>query len=264
MSNPTVQELFSLKGKVALITGATGYLGTAMAQALAEAGAQVIVSSRNLEKSQALLKLLPAIEGKSHGAVQIDQMDEASLTQGFQDAVSFAGQIDILINNGNEPQPYDWTNVTAEAFRRQLDNLTGYFLLSRLFHTHIVARKSTGSLVLLGSMYGLVGSYPETYEGICAASPVSYHAMKGGVIQMNRHLAVYWAKDGIRVNCLSPGPFPPDWVSPDLKGRLTEKSPMKRMGKPEELKGAIVFLASDASSYMTGQNLVIDGGWTAW
>jgi NAD(P)-dependent dehydrogenase (short-subunit alcohol dehydrogenase family) len=119
-------------------------------------------------------------------------------------------------------------------------------------------------VVMLGSMYGLVGSYPDAYEGITAASPVAYHTLKGGIAQLTRHLAVYWAKDGVRVNTLSPGPFPPERVPEEMVRRLINRSPMGRMGRPDELKGAIVFLASDASSYMTGQNLVIDGGWTAW
>jgi gluconate 5-dehydrogenase len=117
---------------------------------------------------------------------------------------------------------------------------------------------------MIGSMYGLVGSYPDAYEGIGAANPVAYQTLKGGILQMTRHLAVYWAPDGVRVNSLSPGPFPAESASPEMVERLKGKSPMGRMGRPEELKGAIVFLASDASSYMTGQNLVVDGGWTAW
>jgi gluconate 5-dehydrogenase len=117
---------------------------------------------------------------------------------------------------------------------------------------------------MLGSMYGLVGSYPDAYEGICSASPVAYHTLKGGILHMTRHLAVYWARDGIRVNALSPGPFPSPQVPQALVERLCKKSPMGRAGRAHELKGAVVFLASDASSYMTGQNLVVDGGWTAW
>ena len=114
-------------------------------------------------------------------------------------------------------------------------------------------------------MYGVVGSYPDAYEGICDASPVGYHALKGGIVHMTRHLAAYWASDNIRVNCLSPGPFPnPESAPAAMVERLCEKLPMKRMGINHELKGVIVFLASDASSYMTGQNLIIDGGWTAW
>ena len=114
-------------------------------------------------------------------------------------------------------------------------------------------------------MYGQVASYPEAYEDICNASPVSYHALKGGIIHMTRHLAVYWAQDSVRVNCLSPGAFPnPQSVPDGLVERLIPRCPMRRMGLPHELKGAVVFLASDASSYMTGQNMTIDGGWTAW
>ena len=131
-------------------------------------------------------------------------------------------------------------------------------------HQHAVERQAPASIILLASMYGLVGSYPDVYEGVSAASPVAYQTLKGGIIQMARHLAVYWAKDRVRVNCLSPGPFPPQVGPAELVERSATKSPLGRMGTPAELKGAIVFLASDASSYMTGQNLVVDGGWTAW
>ena len=105
---------------------------------------------------------------------------------------------------------------------------------------------------------------PDAYEGICSASSVAYHALKGGTIHMTRHLAVYWAKDQVRVNCLSPGAFPSSAAPQKMVDRLEAKCPMGRMGDPSELKGIIVFLASDASSYMTGQNVTVDGGWTAW
>jgi gluconate 5-dehydrogenase len=116
-------------------------------------------------------------------------------------------------------------------------------------------------------MYGVVGSYPDAYEGFEVNSPANYHAMKGGLVHLTRHLAVYWAKDEIRVNAISPGPFPRSETEISMPGfvtRLSEKSPMKRMGRPHELKGALVLLASDAGSYITGQNLIVDGGWTAW
>jgi gluconate 5-dehydrogenase len=96
------------------------------------------------------------------------------------------------------------------------------------------------------------------------ASPVAYHTLKGGIIHLTRHLAIYWAADRVRVNCVSPGPFPSPKANPEMVKRLCTHSPMGRMGLPHELKAAVVFLASDGSSYMTGQNLVIDGGWTAW
>jgi gluconate 5-dehydrogenase len=261
---PTVAELFDLTGKRALVTGASGHLGGAIARALAEAGATVVASSRELARAEAVAAALPTTGSIVHRAVQLDHMEETSLEAGFAQAVQAAGGLDILVNNGHEPLANDWTDVTGEQFTRQLANATGYFLLARLMRRHAVERGTSASVVMLGSMYGLVGSYPDAYEGVCPASPAAYHALKGGIVHLTRHLAVYWAGDGVRVNCLSPGPFPPANVPAELVRRLCERSPMKRMGLPHELKGAVVFLASDASGYMTGQNLVIDGGWTAW
>jgi gluconate 5-dehydrogenase len=236
-----------------------------MAEALAEAGASVIASSRTLASAEKIAAKLSRLDGASHHAVAIDHMDESSIKSGFEAAVRKAGRVDVLINNGHEALASDWTTVTGEEFTRQLSNATGYFLLARAFRDHAVSRSGGGgAIVMIGSMYGLVGSYPDAYEDIAPASPVAYHALKGGIIQMTRHLAVYWAKDGIRVNCLSPGPFPDAKASPEMVERLSQKSPMMRMGRPGELKGPVVFLASEASSYMTGHNLVIDGGWTAW
>jgi gluconate 5-dehydrogenase len=262
---PTVQELFDLRNKVALVTGASGYLGSRIAQALAEAGATVVVSSRDEERAASAAAALPAAGQVKHHAIVLDHMDEGSLQQGFQEAIARAGQIDVLVNNGHDGIGSDWTNVTAEQFSRQMVNATGYFLLARLVREHVVQRKASASVIMLGSMYGMVASYPEAYKGVCAASPAAYHALKGGIIHLTRHLAAYWAKDGVRVNCLSPGPFPnPDKIPDALFRRLEPHCPMGRMGAAHELKGAVVFLAGDASSYMTGQNLVIDGGWTAW
>lgn len=260
----TVGELFDLSNKCALITGGSGHLGGAMARALAEAGANVVVSSREFTRADEVASALPRKQGQHHGAVQLDHMNAKSIDAGFDEALAINGQLDILVNNGQQTLAKDWTTISATEFTEQLGNATGYFLLCRRMHEHAVARSSGASMVLLGSMYGLVGSYPSAYEGIGPSSPVAYHMLKGGIVNMTRHLAVYWAKDGVRVNCLSPGPFPPPRISAELTTRLCEHSPVGRMGAAHELKGAIVFLASDASSYMTGQNLVIDGGWTAW
>lgn len=263
-SEPTIQSLFDLTGRVALLTGGCGYLGSAMCRALAEAGASVVVTSRDLAKACELAATLPCKNGAKHFGIALDHMQPDSLAKSFEAALSLTSKVDILVNNGNEAVGADWSTVTPEQFSRQIANLTGYFVLSRLFRDHAVARNASGSLILLGSMYGVVGSYPDAYEGVCAASPVAYHALKGGIVQMTRHLAVYWARDQVRVNCLSPGPFPSAVAPVEMVERLVTKSPMKRMGVPSELKGSLVFLASDASSYMTGQNLIIDGGWTAW
>lgn len=263
-SEPTIQQLFDLTGKVALITGATGHLGSSMARGLAEAGATVVASSRNPANAKAAAQALPSPGGAKHHGVALDHMESASAQRGFEDALQAAGRIDILVNNGLEALGKDLTDVTPEEFSRHLVNATGCFQLARLLRDHAVQRGGGGSVIMIGSMYGVVGSYPDAYEGVCVASPVAYHALKGGIVHMTRHLAVYWARDGVRVNCLSPGPFPHDKAAAEMVKRLKKKSPMGRMGKPHELKGAVVFLASDAGSYVTGQNLLVDGGWTAW
>src|SRR5262249_21930320 len=219
------------------------------------------------ERARAAAAGLPRPGGANHLGVALDQMDAASLEAGFAEAVRLAGKVDVLVNNGlhRESAAHDWTKVTPEEFTTHLANNTGYFFLARHLRDHLVQRGAPGSIVMIGSMYGVVGSYPDAYDGVSVASPVQYHALKGGTVHMCRHLAVYWAREGIRVNCLSPGPFPiPGGIPAEMERRLTTKVPMRRMGEPSEWKGAIVFLASDASSYVTGQNLLVDGGWTAW
>jgi gluconate 5-dehydrogenase len=190
-------------------------------------------------------------------------MEDEQLPKDFEAAVAQFGGIDILVNNAHEPIKSDWTSCSGDQFTRQLTNASGYFLLARLMRDDAVRRHAPASIIMLGSTYGLVGSYPDAYEP-GSASPVAYHALKGGILQMTRHLAVYWAADRVRVNALSPGPFPSSSAPTKLIETLKAKSPMRRVGEPHELKGAVVFLASDASSYVTGQNVVVDGGWTAW
>jgi NAD(P)-dependent dehydrogenase (short-subunit alcohol dehydrogenase family) len=257
-------KLFDLTSRVALVTGASGYLGSAMAAALAEAGCRVVVASRKLKTARTVAASLGGVQAGRHLAVAIDHLDESSIQKGFADALKQAGRIDILVNNGHEILAADWRTVTGAQFNRQLANATGYFLLARLTRDHAVKHKRPASIIMLGSMYGLVGSYPDVYQRGQAANPAAYQTLKAGVMQLTRHLAVYWAKDQVRVNCLSPGPFPAPGAPPRLLRRLKAKSPMGRMGQPHEVKGAVVFLASDASSYVTGHNLVVDGGWTAW
>ena len=257
----TNQQLFSLQNRVAIVTGGTGHLGTAFCQTLAEAGARVVVTSRSLEKAQLAAEKIP---GDGHIGLSLDHKNELSISTVMEDAINSCGGIDILVNNGTHGASDDWTTVDQQQFNDQLANASAYFLLGRLFRDHVVETKRNGSLINIGSMYGVVGSYPDAYDGICNASPASYHALKGGIIHMTRHLAVYWASDGVRVNCLSPGPFPGPNAPTEMVERLQTKSPMSRMGAPDELKGALLLLASDAGSYITGQNIIVDGGWTAW
>ncbi|HVU87559.1 MAG TPA: SDR family oxidoreductase [Pirellulales bacterium] len=262
-AEPSIQSLFDLTGRTALVTGGTGHLGGALTRALAEAGASVVVTSREADRAAAAAGQLPFRGGARHHGMPLDHQAVDRLADDFAAIAARCGPIDVLVNNGHEPVKADLTTCTGEEFTRQLANATGYFLLARMVRDQAVARGAPASVIMLGSMYGLVASYPDAYAP-GAASPVAYHALKGGILQMTRHLAVYWARDRVRVNALSPGPFPAPAVPQELKARLAEKSPMRRMGEAHELKGAVVFLATDASSYVTGHNLIIDGGWTAW
>lgn len=264
MADPTIHELFDLSDRVALVTGGAGFLGSAIAEALAEAGARVVISSRDPERATVAARQLPNDGTVEHLGIELDHKDENSVRSALELLADQVGPVDVLFNNGQGGTGADWTEIDSVQFSDQLENATGYFLLSRLVHAQAVERQQPASIILLGSMYGMVGSYPDAYEGVCSASSVAYQTLKGGVIQMTRHLAVYWARDGVRVNCLSPGPFPASKAPGEMVERLRKKSPLGRMGQPFELKGAALFLASDASSYVTGQNLVVDGGWTAW
>jgi NAD(P)-dependent dehydrogenase (short-subunit alcohol dehydrogenase family) len=265
MNENTIPALFDLTGKVALVTGASGHLGMPMACGLAEAGATVVCASRSLARAKEVASALPFPARQQHLAVELDHLSEYSIADGFAAAVTAAKRIDILLNNGHQATAKTWHDVSGEEFTAQLANATGYFRLAKLFHDHVVQRDAAGSLILLGSMYGIVSSDPTAYEGIGPGNPVAYQVLKGGVIQMTRHLAVHWAKERIRVNAISPGPFPnQERVDDRLTERLAKRTPLGRVGDAEELKGAVVFLASEASSYVTGHNLVVDGGWTAW
>lgn len=259
---PNPQEIFDLSGRVAVVTGGTGHLGRAMAGALASAGATVVVTSRHVERAQETCKQLS--NPNQHLAVPLDYASESSLTDCLPTIIDRLGRVDILINNGNEPVDTGWSSVDCESFDQTTKMASGYFFLSREFRNHVVSRSGSGAIVMIGSMYGMVGSYPDVYEGISSPNGVAYQVAKGGIIQLTRHLAVYWASDGVRVNCLSPGPFPSPGVDSKLVDRIEQKSPLKRIGKPEELAGPLLLLVSDAGSYLTGHNLIVDGGWTAW
>ena len=232
-----------------------------MARALAETGARIIVTSREASRAVEVAKSLPNGCNVRHQSLVLDQLSSESIEAAFKE-IACCGAIHVLVNNAYESIPNDWTDITAEQFNRQLANVTGYFLLARCVRNHAVTCGVPASIIMLGSMYGVAGSYPQAFEGR-RASPVAYHAVKGAVLQMTRHLAVYWAKDQVRVNSLSPGSFPNLGI-PNDELKPSPWNPMGRIGQPWELKGAVVFLASDASSYVTGHNLLVDGGWTAW
>lgn len=265
LHEPTVQSLFDLAGKVAIVTGAAGWLGAAMSRALAEAGATLVVTSRDAEQAAAFAATLP---GKGHVGLALAQDEEEAIPAFVADVVARLERIDILVNNAYGGTAPDIDNATAADFDRAYHTgVTAYFLLAREVVRHLRSRDAPGSIMNIASMYGVVASYPDAYEGLPVNSPPNYHGLKGGLVHLTRHLAAYWAKDRVRVNAISPGPFPSPSVRssmPDFVARLEAKVPMGRMGEPHELKGLVVLLASDAGSYISGQNILVDGGWTAW
>jgi NAD(P)-dependent dehydrogenase (short-subunit alcohol dehydrogenase family) len=261
-----IKQLFDLKNRVALITGGAGYLGWHMVAALAEAGSKVVIADAQLDRAREVAQDL-----RSHqlqvDAVEYDAASEDSIKAMVSKVYSSYGGVDILINGAYKFIEHRIDEATAKDFDETLRvGVTGYFLVSQKV-AELMKQKGAGSIINIASMYGFVGSYPEVYKGLPACISPNYHAAKGAIVQMTRYMSVYWAEHNIRVNAISPGPFPQDKVRqtvPEMIPRLEKKVPLGRIGRPEELKGAIVFLASDASSYVTGHNLVVDGGWTAW
>lgn len=260
-----IQQLFDLSGKVAIVTGAAGWLGSAMSRALAEAGATLVVTSRQASQAEEFAATLP---GSGHLGLGFDQGDTDSISAFIKRVVERVGQVDVLVNNAYGGTGPTIDTATAEDFDRAYHTgVTAYFLLAREVVHHLRQRQAGGSIINIGSMYGVVASYPDAYTDLPVNSPPNYHGLKGGLVHLTRHLAVYWAKDNVRVNAISPGPFPTPKVMgpmPEFIARLETKSPMGRMGRPEELKGLVVLLASEAGSYINGQNILVDGGWTAW
>ena len=265
MTEQTVSELLDLSGKVAIVTGAAGWLGAAMSRGLAEAGATVAVTSRATERADAFAATLP---GSGHAGFGLAQDDSEAIPAFVEAVVERLGQVDVLVNNAyGGSAPSIETASAADFDQAYHTGVTGYFLLAREVVRHLRSRGAPGSIINIASMYGVVASYPDAYTGLEMNSPPSYHGLKGGLIHLTRHLAAYWAQDGVRVNAISPGPFPTARVreaAPAFVARLAERVPMQRMGEPAELKGIVVLLASDGSSYITGQNILVDGGWTAW
>lgn len=265
MAEPTIHTLFDLTGRVAIVTGAAGWLGAAMSRALAEAGATLAVTSRDEAQARTFAATLP---GQGHVGLGFDQGESDTIPSFVTQVTEQLGQVDILVNNAYGGTAPSIDTATAADFDQAFHTgVTSYFLLAREVVHHLRQRGVGGSIINIGSMYGVVASYPDAYMDLPVNSPPNYHGIKGGLIHLTRHLAVYWAKEGVRVNVISPGPFPSQRVKdgqPEFIQRLDQRTPLGRMGLPHELKGVTVLLASDAGSYITGQNILVDGGWTAW
>jgi NAD(P)-dependent dehydrogenase (short-subunit alcohol dehydrogenase family) len=249
---------FSLAGRTAVVTGASSGLGDRFARVLHAAGATVVVAARRADRLDALASDL----GERVVAVRCDVAvddDCAALHVAALDAGD--GRIDVLVNNAGASGPEPAEEETPDTFRRIIDvNLNGVFVLSQLCGRTMLAQGS-GSIVNVASILGLVASAP--------IDQASYCASKGALVNLTRELACQWARRGVRVNALAPGWFPTEMTNDGMFGDeksmayLRRNCPMGRGGDDHELDGALLFLASDASSYVTGHTLTVDGGWVA-
>ncbi|WP_380675278.1 SDR family oxidoreductase [Salinigranum sp. GCM10025319] len=267
----TIWDLFDLEGRVAVVTGGYGQLGSQMCDALAEAGAHVVVAARTYEKCVEKADELSR-EHNEAMAVEVDVTDEAAVERMVEEVVDEFGGIDVLVNNAYDAHGYGvpFEELSVEEWERTLDGVvTQTFLCSQTALPHI-RESDCGTIINIGSHYGVVAPDHRVYGDADINNPPTYGAAKAGVIQFTRWLASYLADEGIRVNSISPGGFyneemeEIDDYSEVFVPEYEYRTPLGRMGDETDMKGIIVYLASDASKWMTGQNIVLDGGWTVW
>lgn len=256
--------MFDLSEKVVLAAGGAGYLGQAMCKGLAEHGAAVMVADLNLDRAEALVTEM-ATGGACATAIPLDVACEDSIQAAVARVINECGRLDVLVNATFCSIGKTADELTAEDFdRANRVNLTGTFLLAR---EAARAMPHGGSIVLFASMYGQVAPDPRIYQPPMNPNPLEYGVGKAGVIQMAKYLGACWGPRDIRVNAVAPGPFPNTTVQrqhPEFVRRLAGKVPLGRIGRPEEIAGAVVFLAAEASSYLNGTTISVDGGWTIW
>jgi len=251
-----VLDMFSLAEKVAVVTGGAGLFGRQITEALAEAGARAIIASRDLDKLDRYAKSLRD-RGLKVEAMELDQSSEQSI----ESLAKRAGPIDVLVNNAVSRPMKSWDDA-VEQFEQSLRvNATGVFLMTRAFG-RTMAERGQGSIINISSIQGLVGPDFTLYEEVGWDIPPDYFFHKGGMIQLTRYAAAKLGPRGVRVNCISPGGFYNRQDERFVK-RYCDRTFLNRMANDSDLKGAVVFFASNASAYVTGTNLVVDGGYTA-
>jgi NAD(P)-dependent dehydrogenase (short-subunit alcohol dehydrogenase family) len=254
-----VKKLFDLTGRVAIVSGGSMGLGFQMSEGLAEMGANLVFCARKKERCERAAEMLRSLGGQTL-ALECDVRDKGSVQRVVEETLARLGRIDILINNAGVSWGAKVENMTLEQWDKVLStNLKGTFLFCQAAGKPMAAQGS-GKIINIASVAGLQGSSAELQAS-------GYHASKGGVIAFTKDLACKWAPHNIQVNAIAPGWFPThmsERVTEHSKDSLLEKIPLGRFGNDHDLKGAAVFLASDASSYVTGHVLVVDGGQTAW
>lgn len=251
-----VRDLFDLTGKVAIVTGGGRGLGSQIAEGLGEAGANLVICSRKIEACEETRKYLVE-KGVQCLALQCDVRNPLQVQQVVDKTMEHFGRVDILVNNSGTTWGAPVIDMPLEAWNKVMDiNVTGTFLMSQAVGKVMIEQKA-GKIINIASVSGLVGSDPRNMDAI------SYSTSKGAVISFTRDLAVKWGQYNIHVNAIAPGFFPTKMSKQTLaeKGdRILELTPLKRFGSDQDLKGAAVFLASDASNYVTGTILTVDGG----
>ncbi len=272
------ESLFDLTGRVAVITGGAGMLGAEHAEAIAGAGGIPVLADVRSEEAEALAQRIERDFGIAASAVRADVADEAQVAALRDEVLGRYGRIDVLVNNAAiDPKvTSDWGLEESRLDRFPLEQwhtdiavgLTGAFLCARTLGEEM-ARRGRGAIVNVASEFALIGPdqrlyrRPDLPEEEQPVKPVSYVVVKSALLGLTRYLATYWARSGVRVNALTPGGVRADQPEEFVR-RYSELVPMGRMAERDEYRGAIVFLCSDASSFMTGANLVVDGGRTCW
>jgi gluconate 5-dehydrogenase len=260
-ANVRALDLFRLDGKAAIVTGGGRGLGQYMAEALVDAGASVVLCSRKREALEEVRQELEDRGGKAL-AFACDVTDPEQVNDVVEKTIESFGAVDILVNNSGATWGAPTLEMPLDKFEQVVSvNVRGTFLVSQAVIKKMVERGEGGSVINIASIAGLVGGHPDYMQTI------GYNASKGAVISMTRDLATGFAREGINVNAIAPGWFPTK-MSQGLISQHEEKMlegiPMGRFGNPDDLKGAVLFLASPAGAYVTGQTLVVDGGHTAW
>ena len=259
---------FSLSGKIAIVTGGSGFFGKPISTALAEAGAHVIIASRDKKKCNTFASTLVDQHYSAEG-LSLDLGNELSINTFTDEVIKKHGKIDILVNNA----------VSREGFKNLQDlrkddwekaqkiNSTGLVLITQAVLKSMV-RKKSGNVINIGSIQGVVGPNFGVYGDTGMTSPVNYTYDKWGMVGLTKWLANFYGKYNIRVNCISPGGYGPGVEKTIGENEFVENyknlTPLKRFADDNDIKGPIAFLASEASAYVTGHNLLVDGGWTSW
>lgn len=266
---------FSLTGKVAIVTGGGGVIGTHFCKGLAEVGANVAVVDKSFEKALELADEIRQVYGVKAEAIYCDLTSEDSVIEMVEKTVSVFGTINILHNNAAGKSsdldaffsPFEeyGLNQWREIMNVNLDSM---FLVAKYVGKAMKEQKTGGSIIQTASIYGILGPDNRIYEDSYYLdrqinTPAIYSVSKGGVVALTKYLATYWAKDGIRVNTITPGGVE-SGQNDTFKQKYSNRIPLGRMAQAEEMVGALIYLASDASSYVTGHNLIVDGGLSAW